>query len=184
VDYHTHEISTVSKDFKHPHCLAFAVDDALLVCDIGNNRIQRVDAVTEVISTFMNQKFAGPRSIDFDPGGQMYLALRDGNAFGLINEKFVPIATVKSPKAISYGRDYTMWVADSDENKILNVNLITGSITTVLGTGERGDGPDGDPAKCKLARPHGVLAAADGTVYVSDSENHRIRKLIYSQSVY
>jgi DNA-binding beta-propeller fold protein YncE len=184
VDAKTHEISTVAKDLKQPHCIAFAVDDALLICDIGNNRIQRVDASTEVESTFLNQKFAGPRAIEFDPGGQMYLAVREGNAIGKVNEKFVPFVTVKSPKTISYGRDHTMWVADSDENKILNINLVTDTITTVLGTGERGDGPDGDPLKCKLARPHGVLATADGTVYVADSENHRIRKLIYSQSVY
>jgi DNA-binding beta-propeller fold protein YncE len=184
VDAHTHQISTVSKDFKQPHCIAFATDDALLVCDIGNNRIQRIDASTEVESTFLGQTFAGPRSIDFDPGGQMYLALRDGNSIGMVNEKYVPFATVKSPKTISYGRDHTMWVADSDEHKILNINLVTDTITTVVGTGERGDGPDGDPLKCKLAHPHGVVAMPDGTVYIADSENHRIRKLLYSQSVY
>ena len=31
-----------------------------------------------------------------------------------------------------------------------------GIITTVLGTGQRGDGPETDPLQCKLARPHGV----------------------------
>ncbi len=36
---------------------------------------------------------------------------------------------------------------------------------------------DGDPLKCQMARPHGILAARDGTVYIDDSENHRLRKL-------
>ena len=38
----------------------------------------------------------------------------------------------------------------------------------------RGDGPESDPLKCKMSRPHGVLAA-NGVLYVSDSEAHRIR---------
>jgi hypothetical protein len=54
------------------------------------------------------------------------------------------------------------------------VDLRTGTIETVIGTGERGDGPDGDPLKCRMARPHGVFLAR-GALYVSDSENHRIR---------
>jgi hypothetical protein len=47
----------------------------------------------------------------------------------------------------------------------------------VAGNGERGDGPDGDPLKCKLARPHGVAAGRRGTLVIADSENHRIRML-------
>jgi hypothetical protein len=54
--------------------------------------------------------------------------------------------------------------------------LTSGLISTVLGTGERGDGPESDPLKCKLSRPHGVFAAT-GVLYVSDSEAHRIRVL-------
>ena len=52
-----------------------------------------------------------------------------------------------------------------------------GIITTVLGTGTRGDGPDGDPRRCALARPHGVCAGPGGVLYVGDSEAHRIRVL-------
>jgi hypothetical protein len=47
-------------------------------------------------------------------------------------------------------------------------------MTTVLGTGQRGNGPDGDPRKCALARPHAVVVHR-GALYVSDSENHCIR---------
>jgi hypothetical protein len=45
----------------------------------------------------------------------------------------------------------------------------------MIGTGKKGDGPDGDPLKCQLARPHGVFVDQDGTVFVGDSENHRLR---------
>ena len=54
------------------------------------------------------------------------------------------------------------------------LDLGTGVITTVLGTGTRGDGPEPDPMACRMSRPHGVLVA-DGALYVSDCEAHRIR---------
>jgi streptogramin lyase len=184
VDVHTGEISTLAKGFRQPHCLALTVDENLLVCDIGHNQIRQVDLQNGDVTTFMNQTFAGPRAIVFDPGGQMYIALREGNAIGKMKDSFVPIAKVKSPKDIAYDKDYSMFVADSENQKILNVNMTSGTTVTALGTGVKGDGPDGDPMKCKLARPHGVLMGPDGAVYVADSENHRIRKLVYTQAVY
>jgi hypothetical protein len=48
-------------------------------------------------------------------------------------------------------------------------------VTTVLGTGARGDGPEPDPLRCALARPHGVFVDRAGRLYVGDSEAHRIR---------
>ena len=50
-------------------------------------------------------------------------------------------------------------------------------LATGLGTGVRGDGPETDPLQCRLSRPHGLFADADGTLYVTDSEAHRIRVL-------
>jgi hypothetical protein len=47
----------------------------------------------------------------------------------------------------------------------------------VAGTGKKGDGPDGDPLKCQMARPHGVFVDKDGTVFVGDSEAHRVRAI-------
>ena len=57
------------------------------------------------------------------------------------------------------------------------MDLKSGIITTVVGTGQRGDGPDGDPRQCRLSRPHGIFVTPNGTVYIADSESHRIRTL-------
>ena len=67
-------------------------------------------------------------------------------------------------------------MADTENHVVRRIELKTGIITTVLGTGQRGDGPESDPLRCALSRPHGVLAAA-GVLYVADSEAHRIRVL-------
>jgi hypothetical protein len=45
----------------------------------------------------------------------------------------------------------------------------------VLGTGQRGDGPEPDPLRCALSRPHGLWVDRAGALYVTDSEAHRIR---------
>ena len=59
---------------------------------------------------------------------------------------------------------------------IRKITLGDGTITTVAGTGKKGDGPDGDPLACGLNRPHGVFAHG-GTLYIGDAENNKIRTL-------
>jgi hypothetical protein len=57
------------------------------------------------------------------------------------------------------------------------VDAKTGNLELMIGTGTKHDGPDGDPLKCGLARPHGIWVDKDGAVFVGDSENHRLRVL-------
>jgi sugar lactone lactonase YvrE len=84
-------------------------------------------------------------------------------------------ATFNGPKGVAYSTaDNSLYIVDTENHVIRRMNLTTGRIDTVLGTGELGDGPDGDPLACKLNRPHGVCVH-EGVVYVTDSESHRIR---------
>ena len=86
------------------------------------------------------------------------------------------LATLGGPKGLAIsGRG--LYVVDTENHAIRRIDLDAGIITTVLGTGTRGDGPDGDPRRCALARPHGVCAGPDGVLYIGDSEAHRIRVL-------
>ena len=183
----------------------------LLICDIGNQRIRQVDLGTGVISTFggTGEKaptpdgarldgtpLNGPRSIALDDAGNVYLALREGNAIYRIDVVRSTLhhvagsgaqgysgdggpartATFAGPKGLAWARD-ALYVADTENHVIRRIDLKSGVITTVLGTGRRGDGPEGDPLHCALARPHGVLVDARGALYVGDSEAHRIRVL-------
>lgn len=197
--------------FKQPHSIAFAPDGALLVCDIGNNRIRRIDLKTGLISTFAGNgdkqatpdgsplegtPLNGPRALDVDAKGNLWLVLREGNAIYRIDPKQKKIfhvagagekgftgdgadarqAKLNGPKGISWSAQ-GIYIADTENHAIRRLDEKTGVITTVVGTGTRGDGPDGNPLKCQLARPHGILATRDGLVYVNDSENHCLRKL-------
>jgi streptogramin lyase len=85
-------------------------------------------------------------------------------------------ARLSGPKGVASAPDGSLYIADTENHAIRRVDR-NGVITTVAGTGERGDGPDGDPKKARLARPHGVFVDAQGVLYISDTENHRIRVL-------
>jgi streptogramin lyase len=139
----------------------------------------------------------GPRTIVVGPDGSLYLALREGNALYRLDTAAGRIehlagtgqqgytgdgsparaATLAGPKGLAYGPSGTLYVADTENHAIRAIDLATGIITTVLGTGQRGDGPEPDPLACALARPHGLWAAPAGALYVADSEAHRIRLL-------
>jgi sugar lactone lactonase YvrE len=138
----------------------------------------------------------GPRTMAMDQDGTMYLALREGNVVYRIAPRTgtlhhlagtgeqgysgdggsARIARLAGPKGLALaGR--SLYIADTENHVVRRVDLGSGVITTVLGTGERGDGPETDPLRCKLSRPHGLCADARGGLYVSDSESHRIRFL-------
>ena len=193
---------------RQPHSIAVDPAGRLLICDIGNHRIRRVDLSSGTIETFggtgerqptvdgapvKGTSLNGPRTIAFDREGNLYLALREGNAIYRIAPKVETIhhiagtgeqgysgdggpartATLAGPKGLACARG-RLYVADTENHVIRCIELKTGVITTVLGTGRRGDGPEPDPLRCALSRPHGVLVD-NGVLYVGDSEAHRIR---------
>jgi hypothetical protein len=51
----------------------------------------------------------------------------------------------------------------------------TGRIELIGGDGRKGDGPVGDPLKCRMDRLHGIFVDRDGAVYIGDTNTHRIR---------
>jgi sugar lactone lactonase YvrE len=181
----------------------------LLICDIGNRRIREVDLATGVIGTFAGTgergatpdgaplagtPLDGPRTIAIDTAGDLYVALREGNAIVRVDAGSRTLhhiagtgeqgysgdggparrATFAGPKGLAWSRD-ALYVADTENHAIRRIDLRSGIVTTVLGTGQRGDGPEPDPLRCALNRPHGVLVNASGALYVGDSEAHRIR---------
>ena len=127
----------------------------------------------------------GPRSLDTDRDGNAYLVLREGNAIyrlDLAADRLQRIAgtgakgysgdggaaidaTFNGPKGIAYSsEDNSLYIVDTENHVIRRLALSTGMIDTVLGTGERADGADGDPLRCQLNRPHGVFVARRGYV--------------------
>jgi len=202
--------SAKSAQLNQPHSIQFGPDGRLFICDIRNNRVRAVDMESGVIETyagngergptpnghaFANVPLNGPRTLDFDAKGNLWLALREGNQVFVLNLNAGTIhhvagtgekgftgnsgsakhATLSGPKGIAVAPNGNVYLADTESHSIRMIDMETGNIELIAGTGAKHDGPDGDPLNCGLARPHGVFVDADGSIFIGDSENHRIR---------
>jgi len=202
----------VKARLKQPHSIALDGAGNLYIADSGNHRIRRVDLQTGLIDTaagtgekaatadgapFAGTPLNGPRAIDFDTRGQMYLALREGNAVLRADSRqqmwqhiagtgrqgysgdggAAAKALLKGPKGIAIGPGGDVYLADTENHVIRVIRVATGKIETLIGDGTPGDGPDGPPRKCRLNQPHGVFVDVKGNIYVGDSSNHKVRKL-------
>ena len=126
----------------------------------------------------------------------MYLALREGNAVFKIDMTTRTLhhiagsgrtgvtgnggparsAALSGPKGLAvHPTTGNIYLADTESHTIRMIDLKTNTIHLIAGTGQKGDGPDGDPVRCRLSRPHGIFVDSDGTAFIGDSENHRVR---------
>jgi sugar lactone lactonase YvrE len=86
-------------------------------------------------------------------------------------------AQLREPNGIAVGPDGAVYIADSGENRVRRVDT-DGTITTVAGTGAGDFGGDGGQAtEAHLHWPSGLAVAPDGTLYIADTDNHRIRRI-------
>lgn len=83
-------------------------------------------------------------------------------------------ARFDAPVAIALDPQGNLIVADSGNHRIRRVSP-TGTATTVAGS-DAGFA-DGPAAQAKFQMPSGVAVAPDGTIYVADAGNHRIRQI-------
>lgn len=86
-------------------------------------------------------------------------------------------AVLDAPKELTLDRNGDILVVDTENNAIRRIDMAQRTIATIAG-GRQGGGGDGGPATAAgLARPHGAAVGRDGTIYIGDTNNHRIRML-------
>jgi sugar lactone lactonase YvrE len=91
-------------------------------------------------------------------------------------------AMLDRPGGLAVDGQGNLYIADSGNNRIRKVDT-SGIITTVAGGGGKyyGDSGDGGPAtKARLSFPFGVAVARDGTIYIADTGNNRLREVTTS----
>jgi sugar lactone lactonase YvrE len=134
-----------------------AIDDRdrIYIADTGNHRIRVIEPGTFIIQTIAG---TGERGYSGDGGPALE-------------------AELDTPSDVAIGPNGAIYIADTMNNAVRIIKL-DGTIDTLAGTGEHGYSGDGGPAKqAELDRPYGVTVSPNGTVYVADTHNQRVRKI-------
>lgn len=138
-----------------PSAVVVAEDGTVYIADTWNHRIRQVDAQTGVITTI-----AGTGQAKF--GGEGSPAVS---------------AALNEPVALALDGKGHLYIADQSNNRIRVIDLSTGIITTVAGTGDSAYTGDGGPAtESAIAGPSGVAVDQDN-LYIADTFSSRIRKV-------
>ena len=151
--------SALNAELQYPTCVAMDSKWNVYVADYYNNRIRKIAASTGVITTVAGNGTAGYSG--------------DGGV--------ATSAELNYPSCVAVDGSGNIYIADTSNNRVRKVTASTGIITTVAGNGTYGYGGDGGTAtNAYLALPSGVTADTCGNIYLADTGNNRIRKIVGS----
>ena len=148
----------IAKDspLSDPRAVVAAADGSFYILERGGNALRFVDAAGK-IRTVAGTGKQGP-AVDGGPALE---------------------ATLNGPKHLCIDRDGTVIIADAENHVVRRYHPKDGRITRVIGTGKKGAaGVGGDPLACEVARPHGVTIGPDGLLYITDSYNNRVLRIV------
>ncbi|MET8780461.1 MULTISPECIES: NHL domain-containing thioredoxin family protein [unclassified Streptomyces] len=197
--------------FSEPQGLALLDDGAVVVADTVNHALRRLDLATGEVTTlagtgrqwWQGSPTSGPaREVDLSSpwdvavfGGRVWIAMAGVHqlwtydpesasvavAAGTTNEGLVDgpgaEAWFAQPSGLAVSTDgERLWLADSETSALRWVDR-DGAVRTAVGTGLFDFGHrDGAAEQALLQHPLGVTALPDGSVAVSDTYNHALRR--------
>ncbi|GDY20016.1 hypothetical protein LBMAG56_13610 [Verrucomicrobiota bacterium] len=150
-------------------------------------------------SPAVDSPLSDPRAVAADRQGNVYILERGGHALRVVNRQGAIrtvvnasgrvgaagdggpalAATMNGPKHLCIDLQDNVIIADAENHLIRKYLPREERIVRVAGTGKKGSaGVGGPPEKVELNRPHGVYVAASGVLYITDSYNERVLKII------
>ena len=178
----------------------------LYVADTANRAIRKIVTATGEVSTLpltpvgltvsgSAPALLAPEGIAADGGGNLYVAdpvthtlYKVALATGALRvlagsgrprsiDGTGEHAGFVQPRGLALDGAGNLYVADGGGNAIRKVALATGEVTTLAGSPQWADSQDGIGTKARFRDPHG-LALVAGSLYVADTGNHTIRKVV------
>jgi sugar lactone lactonase YvrE len=139
-----------------------------------------------------------PRAVAIDGQANLYIVERGGHALRVVDRsgKIRTVAgtgkpgdsgdrgdalqaRLNGPKHLCVDAQGNVLIADTENHRIRIYRPENGTIENVAGTGQQGTrGLGGPPTEAELSQPHGVTVGPGGILYISDSSNNRILKIV------
>ncbi|MGH8990323.1 MAG: hypothetical protein ACRDZ7_02210 [Acidimicrobiia bacterium] len=139
-----------------PHGVAVDTNGDVYIADSANHVIRRI-AASGTIDTVVGAGGSSGDSGDGGPGTE---------------------ARIQGPKGIVLDNRGGLLIADSGNDRVKRLDLATGLITLVAGTGDQGKAGDGGPAtEAQLVEPRTLAVGPDGSVYIAEPKAHRLRRV-------
>ena len=137
-----------------PMGLAVDARGNIYISDTLNHRVRRVDIRTGEIDTV-----AGTGKKGFENDG--------GNA---------DMATLNGPTGLAFDSLGNLYIADTGNNRIRKIDRHSGFLVNVAGNGETGDSGDFDLAQnARLNKPSALVFDSYGNLFIADTGNHQVR---------
>jgi sugar lactone lactonase YvrE len=137
---------------------------------IANQVIRRVDANTGIITTVAGGALVSTCTPQTDCGNCPERTDSAGDGCPATSAHLAVLGYVKVDPTGSF--------YFNDAARVRKVNISTGIISTVAGTGTYGFSGDGGPAtEAELNAPQGLAFDAANNLYIADAGNYRIRKM-------
>ncbi|MES2536346.1 MAG: NHL repeat-containing protein [Pseudomonadota bacterium] len=126
-------------------------------------------------------QFYNPFGITIDASGNLYIGDADNHLIRQVTPAGV-VTTVASgftfPFGVAVDGAGNLYVADNGNSVIRKVVIATGVVTTFAGTVGVTGSTDGTGAAARFEFPVGITADGLGNLYVTDTNNHTIRKIV------
>ncbi|HEV1286926.1 MAG TPA: hypothetical protein VNU44_16515, partial [Bryobacteraceae bacterium] len=142
-----------------PYGLSFDFAGNLYIADLGNARIRRISP-SGIISTI-----AGGGAL---PAG------------GKNEGSMATLLAFIAPRNIAIDGNGVVYISDFGAHRVYKMTT-DGTLTTLAGTGSPGYSGDGVASLSLLNYPTALAVDRQGTVYIADSGNHLIRKVVSGQ---